>query len=824
MSTSSRSVSSESANVPSLVASPSSQPMSSDKASDQVPVQVFEGHENRVNCVRFYPDESKLVSGSRDGTLRIWDRKTGAVEVLKGHTNAVWDVDVSRDGKMVISGGSDETVRIWNGETGETMHVFKGHERLVRSVGFSRDSTRVVSGSNDWTMRVWSVETGELAFEPIECHGIVFCARYSPSGDRVASGAERIQIWSAETGSKILSIRNSEVTSLVWTADGLHVIGEHEGNITIWNSQSGERLRTWKTHENIDFISILSLSLTGTYLATSNLGEKLAFVWDISTGEQVAAFKHSQNSKGIAYSPSGQFIATGCEDNKVYVWEAPAFEDPRTKSRPPSFSWFLDQPAIPLAGPSRNVEINPFWDSQPNISIAQRDQQASPSPRRIFNKVKSTFTNLFAHRSAGATQTSPVRETIQPVEVAAGRPKKFWIVIERTVWTPLNTFIFMVFYCRKPGPAERRGFAPINRGTNANSSQAATGNAAKTKQPEHPETVHGTGNVGTGPHSSPTQAGNSVIRTQPERIAAMSLSGAENRISGPDSSLTLPETIEMVARSRSSITSATQHNSTVPTHASLGPQPTPSTDPLSPAVTPYEASSSTSPVTPAPLSVSSNVVPPTSAQSSSPAADLPVSVAVPVSPEELAMLQEFRRHKAVTEHLSGPAHDHDPFTYPYASATLSERRVGLDPLLKVVPSLRSPSLSPSRHFLTPTITSNVQSMHTMASAHDPLTKAPLESVAQLGMRRPANDEDVDLSTMDMTAYLIAPFHALNRYVAVLVLLSLTVYTRISEFTSFFFVVRSDHDLFVPDPRFVKARGTKTHEMQQFQGVKTRAST
>ncbi|KIJ09872.1 hypothetical protein PAXINDRAFT_102144 [Paxillus involutus ATCC 200175] len=222
----------------------------------------------------------------------------------------------------------------------------------------------------------------------------------------------------------------------------------------------------------------------------------------------------------------------------------------------------------------------------------------------------------------------------------------------------------------------------------------------------------------------------------------------------------------MVTRGWSSITSTIPHDSTVPAHAYLGPQPTPSTDPLYPAVTPYDASSSTA-VTPAPLSASSNVVPPASVQSSSHNADFPVPVAVLVSAEELAMLQEFRRHKAIPEHLSGPGLHREPFTYPYISTSLSESRgsvspntsaiqppsnpqrsshpypqpfhssVGLDPLLNVVPSLRSPSVSPSRHFLTPTITSNVQSMHTMASAHNP------ESAAQLGMRRPGNDEDID---------------------------------------------------------------------------------
>ncbi|KIJ06840.1 hypothetical protein PAXINDRAFT_91410, partial [Paxillus involutus ATCC 200175] len=322
MLTSSRSVSPEITSVPPVVTSdPSeSQSVSSKNASHQAPLQVFEGHEDDVNCVCFYYlDENKLVTGSDDKTLRIWDRTTGAVQVLHGHTDIVRGMDVSRDGKMtVVSGSNDRTVRIWNRELGEKMHVFEGHEDSVLSMQFSADSSRVVSGSHDGTVRVWSVETGELAFEPIKCHGEVYCVRYSPSGDRIASGAKSVQIWNAETGSGIVSIRNSSVLSLAWTIDGTHVIGGCEGEVRIWNSHNGEKLRTWKVYDK--WIK-LSLSPTGTHVATSCWNDNTAFVFDISTGEQIAAFKHNEIVQAIAYSPSGQSIATGCKDKKVYLWE-----------------------------------------------------------------------------------------------------------------------------------------------------------------------------------------------------------------------------------------------------------------------------------------------------------------------------------------------------------------------------------------------------------------------------------------------------------------------------------------------------------------------
>ena len=81
-----------------------------------------------VNSVAFSPEGRRVVSGSIDKTVRIWNTATGEVKAeLKGHTNDVNSVAFAQDGSQVVSGSDDNTVRIWNAATGEVEAELKGH-------------------------------------------------------------------------------------------------------------------------------------------------------------------------------------------------------------------------------------------------------------------------------------------------------------------------------------------------------------------------------------------------------------------------------------------------------------------------------------------------------------------------------------------------------------------------------------------------------------------------------------------------------------------------------------------------------------------------
>jgi WD40 repeat protein len=82
------------------------------------------GHEENVNSVSFSHDGLRIVSGSSDGTIRIWDATSGAevVPPLRDPDDAVTSVAFSPDGTKLISGSLDRTIRIWDVSAGTEIH------------------------------------------------------------------------------------------------------------------------------------------------------------------------------------------------------------------------------------------------------------------------------------------------------------------------------------------------------------------------------------------------------------------------------------------------------------------------------------------------------------------------------------------------------------------------------------------------------------------------------------------------------------------------------------------------------------------------------
>lgn len=89
-------------------------------------------HDFKLSCI-FSCYTHRVVSGSRDATLRVWDIETGqCLHVLMGHVAAVRCVQY--DGRRVVSGAYDFMVKVWDPETETCLHTLQGHTNRVYSL------------------------------------------------------------------------------------------------------------------------------------------------------------------------------------------------------------------------------------------------------------------------------------------------------------------------------------------------------------------------------------------------------------------------------------------------------------------------------------------------------------------------------------------------------------------------------------------------------------------------------------------------------------------------------------------------------------------
>src|SRR5262249_10138868 len=152
-------------------------------------VQVLRGHVGPVTCVAVSADGHRVLSGSKDNTLRLWDADTGKeLSVFRGHTNEVTGVALSVDGQRAVSGSLDKTVRVWDleKEAGGKPLVLRNDE-WVHAVAISIDGKRVLSGGVDKLVHLWDVEKG-TRLRSYEGNGyFVRSVAFSGDGGRVIS-------------------------------------------------------------------------------------------------------------------------------------------------------------------------------------------------------------------------------------------------------------------------------------------------------------------------------------------------------------------------------------------------------------------------------------------------------------------------------------------------------------------------------------------------------------------------------------------------------------------------------------------------------------
>lgn len=175
------------------------------------PGEGFKGHKSQVNSVTFSPDNSKLVSGSNDQLVTIWNvqdinpnptpEKPAVGRVLSGHSGGVNSVAISPDGRWVAASSTRGfAVCIWEITTGELIHRLENYLQIAKSVTFSPDGQYVVYGGAQ-TVTIWSTQTGKdvsknTHFRRQPSKWLDFVT-FSPNGERIMVGYndKTVHVW-----------------------------------------------------------------------------------------------------------------------------------------------------------------------------------------------------------------------------------------------------------------------------------------------------------------------------------------------------------------------------------------------------------------------------------------------------------------------------------------------------------------------------------------------------------------------------------------------------------------------------------------------------
>ena len=140
----------------------------------------LDSHIDAVHALDWSTDGHRILSGSADGMVKVWDlRAVSEVATLGAHNNGIADLrwfkgtdgplttDLpakdergdwlpKKSATLFVTGGFDRSAKIWSADDWMPIKTFNAHDRTVTGIDISNDMKYVVSCSLDKTIKLWA--------------------------------------------------------------------------------------------------------------------------------------------------------------------------------------------------------------------------------------------------------------------------------------------------------------------------------------------------------------------------------------------------------------------------------------------------------------------------------------------------------------------------------------------------------------------------------------------------------------------------------------------------------------------------------------------
>jgi WD40 repeat protein len=299
------------------------------------------GHTRGVLTVALNANGTIAVSGSEDGSLRVWNTNTGdEVYRLSGHAGRVNGVAVTKDGSHAISVSDDHTVKVWDLSKGEELRTLKGHSGVVRAVAVTGDSKRIISISTSATaetreLKLWDLVSGKelhtLTGEEDEMTVILI----ADNGKTAIYPLEN-KIVDLQTGGQLKAVMQFAVDliSTVISSDGRRVIISSDRTLKAWDEV---QIDDWSILEFLrhakkaltgltDEVNAVSV-LIGETRGLCGVGDTILTVWDLSSERKLYLRGHAAPINAVAVTADGMRALSASSDGTLKFWDLNSGEE-----------------------------------------------------------------------------------------------------------------------------------------------------------------------------------------------------------------------------------------------------------------------------------------------------------------------------------------------------------------------------------------------------------------------------------------------------------------------------------------------------------------